>query len=196
MPMGIVTDKDFDSELSRVDDTRAETKSAPVINAPIVGEIVDAPSRGRGEGSTGVPDGLRKIIGEESITNGRQSAIELASQFGLSPSSVSAYANGATSTSSYHDTPNRPHINQAKERISKRARGKLLLALSKITGDKLEGTNAKDLAGVAKDMSAIVKNMEPDKEKGPNEVDNGPKFVIYAPQFRDERHFETVVVKE
>lgn len=191
MAMGIVSEKDFNSELSRVVEKRDEPKSTPTIT----GEIVNV-SRGRGEGSTSVPDGLRKIIGEESAINGRQSAIELASQFGLSPSSVSAYANGATSTASYNETPNKPFVNDAKMRVSKRARGKLMLALSKLTGEKMEGANAKDLAGIAKDMSAIVRTMEPETPKSPGEEGKGPTFIIYSPQFRDERHFETVVVKE
>lgn len=191
MGMGIVSDEDFNSELSRVKTEKLESPR-PVIT----GEVIDV-SRGRGEGSTSVPDGLRKLIGEESVANGRQSAIELAQSFGLSPSSVSAYANGATSTATYDRTPNKPHINGVKERISKRARGKLLLALSKITGEKLEGTNAKDLAGVAKDMSAIVRNMEPEKDNNAGNGDSSkPSIIVYSPQFRDERHFEVVVVKE
>lgn len=193
MGMGIVSDSDFDKELSRVVETR-ESKSV-ISNPVITGEVIDV-SRGRGEGSTSVPDGLRKLIGEESVTNGRQSAVELAQSFGISPSSVSAYANGSTSTASYDKTPNKAHINGVKEKISKRARGKLLLALSKITGDKLEGTNAKDLAGVAKDMSAIVRNMEPEKEAYDRGDPSKPAFVVYSPVFRDERHFEVVVVKE
>lgn len=196
MAMGIVSDSDFDKELSRISPERNE-ESKSVKNPVITGEVIDV-SRGRGEGSTSVPDGLRKIIGEESAINGRQSAIELASQFGLSPSSVSAYANGATSTASYDRTPNKPFVNDAKIRVSKRARGKLMLALSKITGEKLDGTNARDLASIAKDMSAVVKVMEPETPKSPNGdgEGKGPTFIIYSPQFRDERHFETVVVKE
>lgn len=191
MPMGIVSDKDFDSELSRVGNTREESKSVPMTG------VIEDVSRGRGEGSTSVPDGLRKIIGEESVVNGRQSAIELAQSFGLSPSSVSAYANGATSTATYNDTPNRPHLNDARIRVQRRARTKLMAALANITGEKLSSTNAKDLSGIAKDMSAVIKNMEPEKESKPGEGNgNGPTFIVYSPQFRDERHFETVVVKE
>ncbi len=194
MGMGIVSDKDFAQELSRV--SEEDIREPKSVNPVITGEIVDV-SRGRGQGSTSVPDGLRKLIGEESIANGRQSAVELAQQFGLSPSSVSAYAVGATSTSTYDKTPNKPHINGVKERISKRARGKLLLALSKLTGDKLEGTNAKDLSGIAKDMSAIVRNMEPEKDNNTGQSDpNKPAFVVYSPTFRDERHYDVVVVKE
>lgn len=194
MAMGIVSDKDFDSELSRVSDKKQGESKA--INPVITGEIQDV-SRGRGEGSTSVPDGLRKIIGEESVVNGRQSAIELAQSFGLSPSSVSAYANGATSTSTYNDRKNLPALNEARIRVQSRARNKLMKALSHLTSEKLGEAKARDLAGIAKDMSAVIKNMEPEKESQLKDANNGgPTFVFYSPQFRDERHFETVVVKE
>lgn len=187
MPIGIVSDKDF--ELER-DKAVPSISPSPTKEA----EIIDV-SRGRGHNPE-VPNALRNIIGDEHHTNGRQSAVELAQQFGVSPSSVSAYSAGATSTASYAERPNAGVIRQVKERISKRARGKLMKALNKITDDKLDSTNAKDLAGIAKDMSAIVKNMEPEQEKGPVQNNNGPTFVFYAPQFRKEEHFDTVYAKE
>ena len=191
MPMGIVTDEEFDTEKSRV----VPPTPAPNSSVPITGEIVDV-NRGRGKDSVEVPNSLRNIIGEESVTNGRQSAVELAQQFGISPSSASAYGVGATSTASYAERPNASAINGVKEKIAKRARGKLMSALHHITKEKLEGANAKDLAGIAKDMSAVVRSMEPEKERTPQEGNNGPTFVFYAPQFRKEEHFDVVHVKE
>jgi hypothetical protein len=192
MAMGIVSDKEFDSELGRLGPKSDSTKSEE-LKGEIVGEIKDV-TRGRGQGNIGVPNGLRNIIGETSITDGRREAVELASIFGISPSSASAYAQGATSTSSYSDRPNGPVINKARERISKSARNKLMMALRHITEDKLEGTKARELAGIAKDMSAVVKNMEEDGPKVP--TSNGPTFVFYSPQFRKEEHFEVIHAKE
>jgi hypothetical protein len=194
MPMGIVSDKEFDMEKEKsspVKPQREESNSS----VPITGEIKDV-NRGRGIGSVEVPNALRNVIGDESNTNGRQSAVELASQFGISPSSVSAYDVGAHSTSSYAERPNGGVVKQARERIAKRARGKLMKALSKITDDKLDAANAKDLAGIAKDMSAVVRTMEPEEVKVPGSVNNGPTFVFYAPQFRKEEHFDVVHAKE
>jgi|SRR5215831_733254 len=190
MGMGIVSDKDFLKESSKLQIPE------PIPMPTNSTTIEPLPTKGRGEGNIGVPNALRNIIGTEAIDNGRQSAVHLAENFGISPSSVSAYSNGATSTSSYEGGKNVGVINKAKERISKRARGKLMLALTHITEDKLQGTNAKDLAGIAKDMSAVVKHMEPEVEKNPAMNNNGPTFVFYAPQFRDERFYDTVVAKE
>jgi predicted transcriptional regulator len=185
--MGIVSDKDFANELGNCVSKREEP-------AKPKGLVIDSPSKGRGEHNVEVPTGLRKLIGDESVTNGRASALELAQNLGISPSSVSAYSQGATSTASYNDRPNLSQINQAKEKVSKRARNKLMLALHHITEEKLESAKAGELAVVAKSMSAIVKEMEPEKE-GPSSQ-NGPTFIFYSPQFRKEEHFDVVQSKE
>lgn len=192
MAMGVVSDLEFDSELSKSIPTIVEQKEE-IPRA--IATIVDSPPHGRGENNVEVPDGLRKLIGSESVTNGRASALELAGNLGISPSSVSAYTQGANSTASYGDRPGLLEINQAKERIAKRARSKLMLSLSHITGDKLSETKVRDLAGIARDMSAVIKNIEPEEKANPL-GSNGPTFIFYSPQFRKEEHFEVIQVKE
>lgn len=186
MPMGIVSDKDFEKEVAHTVPTPIETPVTTVIQ-PI--------NRGRGAGNVEVPNSLRNVIGDEAATNGRESATELARRFGISQSSVSAYGTGATSTASYAERPNAGVIKEAKERIAKRARGKLMRALNKITDEKLDAANAKDLAGIAKDMSAVVRTMEPEDVKAPT-GNNGPTFVFYAPQMRSEEQYAVVHTKE
>jgi hypothetical protein len=191
MAMGIVSDTEFDKELTKVNPEKPREVSNSV---PVTGEVVDMPTKGRGVGNVEVPDSLRKVIGETAITEGRDQAVELARQFGISPSSASAYNVGATSTASYDERPNQSNIIKAKEKISKRARGKLMSALRHITDEKLGGSNAKELAGIAKDMSVVFKNMEPEGPKTP--ANTGPTFVFYSPQFRKEEHYDVVTAKE
>ena len=135
--MGIVSDSDFNSELDKLNPTQP--------NGGVSAEIKKI-ERGRGNGNNAVPDSLRKVIGEESAINGRASALELAKQFDISPSSVSAYDVGAKSTASYDERPNQSNINKARERIATRARGKLTQALVNLTKEKLVGAKARDLA--------------------------------------------------
>jgi len=189
MAIGIVNDDDFNLEIDKCN----TVPSKPII----IPEVIPI-ERGRGKGNVAVPESLQKIIGEESNINGRQEAIVLAQSFGISPSSVSAYANGAASTSTYNETkPSiRQHINAAKERISKKARGKLLAALNEITPDKLkEVTKLRDISGIAKDLSGIVRDMEPAKEELAD-TSNRPTFVFYSPSFKKEEHFETIILNE
>lgn len=191
MAMGIVSDKEFEKALSDV------TPCPPI---PVGGSngkglaIVKDIDKGRSIGDNNVPNGLRQIIGEESAINGRQSALEIADKFGISPSSVSAYANGSTSTASYNDQPNLGQINEAKLRVAKKARNRLVMALNSITQEKIDSAKVKDIAGVAKDMSVVIRSMEPEsaKKEGPN----GPTFIFYSPQIRREEVFDVVHVKE
>jgi hypothetical protein len=178
MPLGIVSDEDFLKELEN-----SEPKSKA--------DIVPMPTPGRNQGDNNVPDSLRKIIGETAAIDGRQEAIALASSFGISPSSVSAYSNGSTSTDSMNKRPNLPHINKAKERIASSARNKLRDALRHMTSEKLQDTKAVDLSSIARNMAGIVKDMEPEEEQG-NKGNNGPAFVIYSPQFKQENHYEII----
>lgn len=193
MPVGLVSDDDFTREMDKLSGRKTGKES----HTPIV---IDMPSKGRSEGDVNVPDPLRQIIGEESVINGRQSALGIARMFGISDASVSAYAKGATSTASY-DTPKSSivnHIQKSRARAIKKASKTLNGALGAITQDKLDYADAKDLSVIAKNMSAIIKDLEPPSHvDGPNgPTSNQPQFVIFAPQFRDERSFDTIHVSE
>jgi predicted transcriptional regulator len=186
MAMGIVSDDDFDLEKSKI--------CPPSFIDPTSHDavIIDL-EKGRGNNPE-VPNSLRKVIGDESVTSGRQSALELANNFGISPSSVSSYSQGAHSTASYNDRPDMGHINEAKLRVAKKARNRLVMALNSLTQEKIESAKVKDIAGVAKDMSAIIRNMEPEKVN--NVGPGGPTFIFYSPQLRSEKVFDVVHVKE
>jgi hypothetical protein len=189
MAMGIVSDTDFETEQENL--SKPVSKSVPIIQP----QIVDM-NRGRGNGNVNVPNGLRKIIGSTAIEDGRKEAVELGRNFGLSPSSVSAYTQGATSTASYDEQPNKSTITSAKERIARSARSKLRQALTALTPDKLQDTKAVDLSTIAKNMAGVVKQMEPDISNQGMNGNGSPTFILYAPQFRKEENFEVVYAKE
>ncbi len=200
MSVGLVSDDELEKEL-----TRLSPKVHPVIESHIehtqvidVATRIESPNtRGRSVGDLNVPESLRAIIGEESVINGRESALQIAKDFGVSPSSVSAYNKGATSTKTY-DSPNKSlinHINKSRERHIKKASHVLNSALSAISQEKLDYADVKDLSGIAKDMSVIIKNLEPQKEPQ-SEGQSSPQFIIYAPSFRSENSFESITVNE
>jgi transcriptional regulator with XRE-family HTH domain len=180
MPIGIVSDIDFEREVGII---------------PKIPEIKELPTKGRNEGDNNVPDSLRKIIGETSIVDSPSDAIELANKFGISKSSVSAYANGSTSTNSYDKQPNLDHLNRIREQISRKARKTLIRAIDQITDDKLVNAKADTLANVARGMSAIVKEMEPETPKSIS--DKTPvQFIFYSPQFHKEEKYEHIFVQD
>jgi len=188
MPIGLVSDDDLQKEIESLNGTPKTV---------VKGQVSKLHPQGRKEGDMNVPDPLRQIIGETAVIDGRQAALSLASEFGVSASSVSAYAKGATSTASY-DTPTKSiigHINKSRARATKKASKVLNAALEAISQDKLDYADATDLSGIAKDMSVIIKNLEPTAEVAATEGSK-PQFVIFAPTFKDERSYDTITVQE
>jgi len=189
MGMGIVSNEEFEKELHNGSNKGSETS--------VGGIVIERNDRGRKEGDNNVPDSLRKIIGETSVTEGRQEALALARMFGISDSSVSAYAKGATSTDSYNkpDKGITEYIKNRKQRITKKALNKLTGALDSITDKELSEIKVRDRAAIAKDMSAIVKNLEPTKDSPIGDQQNN-QFIFYSPQFMQESKYDVVQVQE
>lgn len=177
MALGIVSEDDFDKEVEKL---------LP-LNTPVVKDI----EKGRGN-VLEKPDSLRTIVGEEAI-NGTP-AKELARAFNISESSVSAYKNGSTSTSSYNE-PNRQlkkHIDIFRDRITRKASRKLVSALDAM--DDLSEVKPRDAAGIAKDLSVVIKNMQPEVVQ--NAQQNNIQFVIHAPKLKNEDDFDVINANE
>lgn len=191
-PMGIVSSDEFESQV--------KDSGTPIITERpkiVVPEIIPMRNEhGRNEGDVNVPNSVRNLIGATRVEDGRREAIELAKSLGISPSSVSAYSHGSTSTSSYDETPNRKTINGVKERLGKSARVRLAMALRHITPAKMEQTTVRELAGVAKDMAVISKAMEPDFDSDNESSKNPVQFVFYAPQVNQEINYKTIAAKD
>lgn len=172
--MGLVDPSEFDLELG-------------ISSA----KVEDMAQLGRGENNVRVPEIIREIVGETALV---ETGKNVADAFGISQSSVSAYKIGAHSTSSYHQ-PNqelKDKQRNARERITTKARKRLLLALDSITPEKMNDVKARDAAGIAKDMSAVIRNIEPAQDN------NGPQvqFVFYSPRPRSENDFEVIHVND
>jgi len=81
MALGIVSDDVFESEVKK--------EKIPV------GEIKIQKSPGRKEDNPNTPDSIRKLIGDNALTEGRRDSIALAEALGISSHSVEAYSAGA-----------------------------------------------------------------------------------------------------
>lgn len=191
MAMGIVSDEDFGEELGKCDSVIVEEQNRDVIT----GEIVEIDKGGRKEGDNNVPESIRKLIGEQAAVEGRESALNLARAFGISDSSVSAYQNGARSTSTYNqpDPALINHINNRKQVYTKRALKKLGMALNRMDQAKLADCTAPQLAHVASVMSNVVKNLEPAIPEDSGEKRSGPTFVFMVPPTNDESKYGTPI---
>lgn len=181
--LGIVSDEEFESSLED-------------IKKPMIPIVIESPSKGRSDNDKNVPGALRSIIGETSNVESRKDALDLARAFNISDSSVSAYANGATSTATY-DKPKSSIIEvitKSKNRIARKAAKISASAIEKISEDKLDACDAVELAQVAKSMASIIPMMEPPPAQG---ADTRPQIIqFFAPPMMQESKFETIVVKE
>jgi len=199
MAIGIVDDSEFDIELNH--DRNASTNSLDDIhnnNDGNTAKVIDInDGKGRGTGNRAVPEELKKVIGENASIEGSKETKQLTRKLRISDSSLSAYKNGAHSTSSYHKPKKSliDHIIKAKARSSNKARTKMNLALDQITEDKFEDVKLRDISGVARDMSAIIRNLEPPAEMNNTQVTN-VQHVFYAPKVKEEEDYNVIEVNE
>jgi hypothetical protein len=181
MAIGVVSAESFDREMR-------DLGIVPDLEHH-VNEEVRALVRGRGN-KPEVPMAIRALVATEKLAGAP--AELLADEFNISESSVSAYGNGATSTSSYDKKE--PEIvaalDKAEERIIGRAQHKLLAALDSISEVKLKESKPNIASAVARDMSNIVRNMKP--EAAVNVQNN--RIVVFRPRLREEDEFESIQV--
>lgn len=209
--MGIVSDAEFERQINNTvpslqinsipstentDTIPLPTNIENVVDVPPVvleGKIVDeSVKRGRGLGNNNVPEGLRSLIAATHHIEGRASALEVAKEFGVSSSSVSAYAHGNTSTAAYNQPKEESIINfvkKRKARVTKKALRVMTRALDSIDDTKLALADAKDLSSIAKDMSAIVGNMN--ESNLTNSIGNQVNFVLMVPPVKSEESYES-----
>lgn len=177
MAMGIVDSSVLDAELSTLTN---------FIDAKTI-EI----KHGRGN-TNEVPSTLRKLVAQDSIAGVKAS--EIADAFDISKSSISAYKNGATSTSSY-DNPDKElksHVDSVKTEIASSARSKIIAALSHITENKLSDAKLSEVSMIAKDMATVMEKMEGNTSKDKT-VQH--QVIIYAPRVRDENDYNVIDVQ-
>lgn len=173
MPLMIVSDEDFELEKSRYQDKSIERT------------IIE---KGRGNKAE-TPQVIREIVAECSI-NGEKPDV-ISRNFNVSLSSISAYKNGSTSTSSY-DQNNKV---SARSRIANKAQGKLLDALNCLTEDKISGSKATEISSIAKDMSSIVEKLNGRVIENQND---GPQvhLHLYGPKQKSLEHYEVIDLNE
>lgn len=180
MPLGVLSEQEFEEELAKANSNGNNSKGGKVV-------IIE---RGRGD-KPETPESARKLISEMAIQGNDISSI--VENFNISPSSISAYKHGSTSTASY-DKPKEEltkHNNLVRDRIIKKARKKLVLAMDSITDSKIANCDAKELSSIAKDMSGVIKNLEPEVKP---EVGINAQFIFYAPQVKKEVDYPVIDV--
>lgn len=185
MPIGIINKDDYLKEIGNKSPDTSE-------NTPARSIIVNDPAKGRGPAKE-VPEPIRALIAQEVLLGAPSKLI--AQEFKVSPSSISAYKNGATSTASYNNPANSLKKKNVifKDRIVKRASRHAIDALDSISPSDFASASLRDKAAVAKEMASIVRDMSASEESH-----SGPavQFIIHAPQMRKETDYIDGIVSQ
>lgn len=127
-----------------------------------------------------VPKRIKEEIAIRARAGENQQA--LADEFGISQPTVHTIEAGKVAIPEVK-------VTEAVKSIEDRAMERLMSTLGFLDNDKLSGCNAKDLSTIAGNMSKVISQTRP-KEKS----DNQTTVIIYAPEQRSERTFQTVQV--
>jgi len=194
MPMLVVTDDELALELARL-----TVQATPISNEShnnqsnsdqLPEKVIDI-KHGRGLNRKEVPTEIRNLVAQLAITG--ESHKDIAKEFNVSQSSISAYSAGATSTARIANNKDDElvrHNKEVKNRISDVAAERLERALASITAEKLDEAKVRDAAGIAKDMSVIMKNMT----DGPVSVGMNQQVILYQPRMKEEQDYEVIEV--
>jgi predicted transcriptional regulator len=174
MPLGIISDEEFALDI-------APPQASNVIHMPLIPR-----GRGTGKRSDDIPHTVRAFAAIEANEGALNK--DVAQTLGISIPSVAAYKNGATSTSTYNkpDEALKEVVDDTRERIANKAQRKLMMALSELRRDKLEGADARTISGVAKDMASVYDKMQPKAD-----INNRANvaFIIMQPPMKSEKDY-------
>jgi len=138
-----------------------------------------APSNGRGI-ATAISPGLQVIAGVLAKT---EKVSVVARALEINESSV---RNAAHSKD--------PEVSSAIERTTEKIRdlalNKLMASLGIVNDETLSQCGAKDASTVARNLAGVVEKLSPKDVMGSNVT-----LVVYAPQLRNEKHYDTIEVK-
>jgi hypothetical protein len=181
MPIGIVNKNDYEQEVNN--------KNKPI---PARSVIIDSVPKGRGD-KPETPEEIRNVIAQEALLGA--SPKELSREFNISPSSISAYKNGATSTTTYNEGDKKlKNKNQIfRDRIVRKAGRLSLTALDSIAPEDFADATLSEKVNAAKQMSSIVKDMLPEKD---NSRGNNAQFIFFAPAQKQEDYYDVITVNE
>ncbi len=127
-----------------------------------------------------IPTPLKVVAGVLARQEGNVTA---AREFGISTSTVSRAKLGS-------DRSVADAVDEASSRIRDLALDKVMASLGIIDEEKLENCGAKDASIIAKNLAFVAERMSPQTKSGTT-----VQLVVYAPQQREERQYNTIDVR-
>ena len=135
--------------------------------------------KGNGNGRSGavapVPDSIKIIAGVLAKT---ESTKEICAALDIAPRQIQSRNPKIVAA-----------INRTTEKIRDLALEKLMASLGIIDDETLSSCSAKDASTVARNLAGVVEKLSPK-----DAVASGATLIIYAPQPREEKHYQTIDV--
>ena len=147
---------------------------------------------GRRPGDNNIPHKLRVEIALAART---QPIAVVAERYGISEHHAFELSKGMTSYEGGKNDKLIDDINSSLQAPNDLALAKLTAVLTAITPEKITRiSKVKDLATIASQLAGVAKSTQPivKDEKG---ADSSASLVVYAPNFKQENHYETVRVE-
>ena len=147
---------------------------------------------GRRPGDNNIPHKLRVEIALAART---QPIAVVAERYGISEHHAFELSKGMTSYEGGKNDKLIDDINSSLQAPNDLALAKLTAVLTAITPEKITRiSKVKDLATIASQLAGVAKSTQPivKDEKG---TDSSASLVVYAPNFKQENHYETVRVE-
>lgn len=182
MPLGIVSDEEFESERRKLDSSIHDSSLSDEKKSNLTITEIET---GRGN-TKEVPSVVREIIAEAKLSG--ESNKEIQKHFPVSSSSISAYQHGVTSTAAYNK-PKNERLQKVRNNVSKRAGNRLLEALDALGNKDLNVESAKDVSSIAKDMAAVFEKITPEIKE---EKEKTFHLHIHAPKQKSVDDYEVI----
>lgn len=126
-----------------------------------------------------IPTPLKVVAG---VLARQEGTVAVAQELGISTATVSRAKNG-------RDSSVEEAVDEASSRIRDLALEKVMQSLGIIGKEKLSDCSAKDASIIAKNLAFVADKVSP-QSKSPTTV----QLVVYAPQQRDEKQYNTIDV--
>lgn len=162
--------------------TESVTESVPISGEVLTGTVTEKVISLNGKNRINLTREERNEIAIETRT-GLHSQTESAKNHNLNLITVHNITQGKTKGI------DEDKVNQVISSVRDRALDRLMHSLGLLTDDKLSGCSAKDLSLIASNMGRVVEKIQ-NKVEQPDNIN----FIIYAPELKQERSFETIEI--
>lgn len=116
---------------------------------------------------------------------------EIAKRYGVVPSTVTDIANNTRRALDTNRSVDQAQIDRSLDAVREAAIERLMSGLNKLTDDKIDAHNGKEISAICSNMAKVVQQTIP-QDKAAQAIN----LIVYTPEMRKEQHFDVIEVGE